>query len=707
MIRSLFLACSLCFGGSLTSLFAQSYYQLLLDELATSYNLPGGRLLHSQDELEVINSLFDYGGTRSTGSLSGQPFSISTSFSHNRGNGNAYDAAMVLSLSENLQAGERGLIVFWCKASQLGSARQGEVYAYLERNSTPYDKLGGALVFTDTSWYRVMLPFHAQENFLASQMQLSIQTGLMSQEITVGGIAVISFGTDVDRSRLPTRRNTGNYAGSEPGAPWRAAARERIKSLRKAEMSVQLQTLRGEPIPNTPVRVKMLRHDYGFGAAVMACRVQNLRCYTPAYVDKLNDLDGRGNRFSEVVFENDLKWPAWEQNWFGSNDEVVDALSYYVDSLGFRMRGHTLVWPCPGNMPPDVEARLDDPAYVRQRIRDHFIELLTHPGIKDRILDWDVINEVAVCPELADVFAGSPGYPTGREIYAELFRLADSLQPGAQWVYNDYQTLQIGDFFPQRRQTFIRNAREIRDSGAPIYSVGLQSHMEWPLPPPRILELMDEVYDSLGLRIKITEFDLTSFDSPELEAQYLRDFYTAVFSHPSSDAILSWGFWDGAHWRDNGILFDRDWNLKPSGQAFFDLVFGEWLTDTLMNTDVNGELDLSAFKGQYEIQLLQTGERWETHFTADSSFVFQSGLLSTDALAGLSPKPVLYSSGSDLLLESAFPNAEIRVYDALGRPVWSGKTDAVGRAQLPSSFWQSGLYTVQLREHSLRTVLMQ
>lgn len=64
------------------------------------------------------------------------------------------------------------------------------------------------------------------------------------------------------------------------------------------------------------------------------------------------------------------------------------------------------------------------------------------------------------------------------------------------------------------------------------------------------------------------------------------------FSHPSVDAFIMWGFWDGNHWHQNAPIFNLDWSIKPSGQAYIDKVFNEWWT----NEELLGPIRKSKFQ---------------------------------------------------------------------------------------------------------------
>jgi len=76
---------------------------------------------------------------------------------------------------------------------------------------------------------------------------------------------------------------------------------------------------------------------------------------------------------------------------------------------------------------------------------------------------------------------------------------------------------------------------------------------------------------------------------------------TITFSHPSFNAIIMWGFWEGRHWRPNGALWRKDWSIKPVGTMWKKLVFTTWWTNEQRTTDASGSCEVSAFLGGYEI----------------------------------------------------------------------------------------------------------
>jgi len=113
------------------------------------------------------------------------------------------------------------------------------------------------------------------------------------------------------------------------------------------------------------------------------------------------------------------------------------------------------------------------------------------------------------------------------------------------------------------------------------------------------MEILDRMA-SYGPPIHITELDINITDR-ELQAAYMHDYMTVVFSHPAVEGITLWGFWEGAHWAPDAAFWTRDWQLRPVGKAWLDLVHRDWKTHTTVQTDQNGRASLRAFLGDYQI----------------------------------------------------------------------------------------------------------
>ena len=137
-------------------------------------------------------------------------------------------------------------------------------------------------------------------------------------------------------------------------------------------------------------------------------------------------------------------------------------------------------------------------------------------------------------------------------------------------------------------------------------AIGIQSHMGMePVGIPKVLTALDRMAQ-FGLPLVITEFDQPTSDE-RLQGRYMRDFMTAVFSHPAVDSFIMWGFWEGRHWRPEAALFREDWSVKPNGQAYLDLVFGQWRTEETGRTDAQGSHRTRGFLGDYIVRVRHEG----------------------------------------------------------------------------------------------------
>jgi len=167
-------------------------------------------------------------------------------------------------------------------------------------------------------------------------------------------------------------------------------------------------------------------------------------------------------------------------------------------------------------------------------------------------------------------------------------------------AYVNYTLLSGGGGDTEHRKHFDATVKYLLEHGAPLGALGLQGHFgSMPTAPEDILMLLDR-YAAHGLPLYITEFDQGTEDE-ELAGRFFRDLLTAFFSHPATAGFVMWGFWDGAHWKDNSPIFRRDWSLKPSGKAWMDLVLKEWWTDTTAITAADGQATVRGFLGRYEV----------------------------------------------------------------------------------------------------------
>ena len=184
------------------------------------------------------------------------------------------------------------------------------------------------------------------------------------------------------------------------------------------------------------------------------------------------------------------------------------------------------------------------------------------------------------------------------------FQAAAAIDPDAELYLNEFGILSSGGATNTgNQQLLISTLNDLIAGGAPIDGVGLQGHFDEVqlTGPEQLWTILDDIGQT-GLDIQITEFDFRT-DDLQLQADYTRDFLTAIFAHEDVTDFMLWGFFEKSHWRPEAALFNADWSIKPNGQAFIDLVFDEWWTDEMLSSGPVGETSVRGFRGDYEVEV--------------------------------------------------------------------------------------------------------
>jgi GH35 family endo-1,4-beta-xylanase len=233
----------------------------------------------------------------------------------------------------------------------------------------------------------------------------------------------------------------------------------------------------------------------------------------------------------------------------------------------------------------------DDPEALRQLCHDRIADI---GGVfRGKVESIDVLNEPMEHRDLMKVL--------GEDEIAEWFRRARQADPDATLVLNEAITFE----WSAGAQNLVRLARRLDELGAPLDALGIQAHYGVSLTG------IDDVYAALnrfaatGKKVQITEFDMPGHDR-RLHADYLRDLVTIAFSHPAVTHFVQWGISDASHWRapEKPGLWDENYRIKPAGEAYRDLVFGSFWTNTEGESDLNGAFEVRGFAGTYKITVV-------------------------------------------------------------------------------------------------------
>lgn len=306
------------------------------------------------------------------------------------------------------------------------------------------------------------------------------------------------------------------------------------------------------------------------------------------------DLEGSHGKlilehFNSLTAENVMKFeniqPQEGRFTFRDSDKIVD---FSVENK-MKIRGHTFVWH---NQTPQWVFLDDSGANVSrellvERLHMHIKTICKRYG--DKIYTWDVVNE-AVEDKTDAQLRKSKWYEIIGEDYIDIaFKIARKEAPNAELYYNDY-----GNEQPKKLKKTYELLKRLIDSGTPIDGVGIQGH--WNIYDRDLFDNLRraiELYASLGIKIQITELDVSMFEFEDdtrtvlepttemlkLQARVYEELFEIFRSYSDViDGVTFWGVSDAYTWKDNFPVRDRkDWpllfdvNQEPK-EAFFSVV---------------------------------------------------------------------------------------------------------------------------------------
>lgn len=367
---------------------------------------------------------------------------------------------------------------------------------------------------------------------------------------------------------------------------WKKQALERIELVRKAPFTLFVRDAAGKPVPHARIRLTLVSHDFQFGTAVDAKTLLDSSENGVQYRTKLTEL------FNAATLENDLKMEAWYGDWPDFPRAQTFSALKWLREHNFFIRGHVLVWPSEEHISTNFK-NLSTPK-LRAALRNH---VLTIAGeTRSYIDEWDVLNEPYRHRKFIEEL--------GTEEILQWFKLARQRNPRATLFLNDYGNIEHEQITPSERyfRTLLAYAKA---SHAPIDGAGLQAHFDGrSLPSPdALIKKLDELA-SIGLRLKLTEFDVRKNSIP---AESFADVLLACFSHPAVDGIYLWGFWSGKKWVPEFSLFGADWTPTPYYEVFENLVKRVWTTKKEIIADDSGRATFEGFFGTYEASVSHNG----------------------------------------------------------------------------------------------------
>lgn len=252
----------------------------------------------------------------------------------------------------------------------------------------------------------------------------------------------------------------------------------------------------------------------------------------------MNQVSGRNTveteqitrEFNAIVGENCMKPQPLhpEENRFFWDD--ADKLVAFGEENNMVVTGHCLIWHSQigrwfftGDSGKDVT-----PEVLKERMRQHIHTVVGR--YKGRVKGWDVVNEAF---EDNGTYRKSKFYQIlGKDFIKYAFQFAHEADPGAELYYNDYNVET-----PAKCDAIIEMVKELRAAGLRIDAVGSQAHMHMKNPT---LEATEESFRKLkaaGVKILITEWDISILPSPYEGANISNRFRYSPEMDPYREAV--------------------------------------------------------------------------------------------------------------------------------------------------------------------------
>lgn len=302
-------------------------------------------------------------------------------------------------------------------------------------------------------------------------------------------------------------------------------------------------------------------------------------------------LDLVKQQFNAVTAENVMKWEIIEPVEGQFNFAAADAMIEFAEANNINVIGHVLLWheQTPAWVFQDAKGQPASKELVLSRLKNHINAVMGR--YKGRIKGWDAVNEAL--NEDGTLRQSNWYKALGQDYIATVFELAHQADPKAELYYNDFNL-----FKPEKRVGVLKLVAALKAKNVPIHGIGEQGH--YSLDYPELQQVEDSIvaFKNTGLKVVITELDISVLPFPEpekigadislnmklkqefnpyadglpkavsdqLSQKYLQLFELFLRHSDSIERVTLWGVNDNQTWRNNWpmkgrtdypLLFDR------------------------------------------------------------------------------------------------------------------------------------------------------
>lgn len=428
-------------------------------------------------------------------------------------------------------------------------------------------------------------------------------------------------------------------------------ARKNIDPVRKRDVELTLVDKLGSPLRNTEVSIKQRKHQFLFGGVNwgMATLERNdmidhdrARYMRKRFADVLNSLNTtvywterpRNDGTKTEDFQGDIRMDDFEEsvNWANAN--------------GLVAKGHPIFWTVPKAIPGWLKKYPIDTfmKFVEVRVRSLCAR---YAG---RVQVWDAVNEMLWETHPKNLSKRVWPYTETVENMADyigkVLRWGREEDPEALFCINDYGLSkarhkelidQNGDRVNTQRQRkrLLELVDRLGQDGQPPSLIGIQGRPAW-LTPGEQVALYDELGQA-GIPLTMTEWwaggvehlkrtglaerieseewrilgygatkkDLSDEEIEEIRDQFVLDYLTIAFGHPSIDSFYFWGFMGSAVTFGPGYTSGH--TLQPIYHKVRKLIHEDWKTSLELKTDNEGKVRFRGFCGDYTARVAAAG----------------------------------------------------------------------------------------------------
>lgn len=308
--------------------------------------------------------------------------------------------------------------------------------------------------------------------------------------------------------------------------------------------------------------------------------------------------------FSAIVPENCMKSGSIQPKEGEFNFTLPDQFVEFGIQNNMFITGHCLIWhsQAPRWFFSDSEGKEVSREVLLERMKTHIYTVVGR--YKGKVKGWDVVNEAI---EDDGSYRKSRFYKIiGEDFIKYAFQFAHEADPDCELYYNDYSMA-----VPGKRNGVVAMVKKLQEQGVKIDGIGMQTHVGLSYPKLEEFEASMEAFGALGMKVMMTEMDISVLPSPSrnqgadiatniayqeklnpyvkglpdsarvaLENRYI-DFFKLFLKHDDYvTRVTLWGVNDANSWKngfpvrgrtDYPLLFDRKNQPKSVVPLLIDL----------------------------------------------------------------------------------------------------------------------------------------